>query len=370
METIENLTFSRKIIKVHTAEALEGHTVVVLEKLGTAGEAFRYLLKPGQVPPKPRLSFKELFRAENDSGHIAFAVTDNSELRTTVDTPVVTDDRKHMFSVTTQVSCRVSDPRLVVARRDDDPIQCVHNEISTVIARELGQRDWDDIRHDFRAVEDRIVPIVLPPLRRFAATHGFWIEALSLACHLSEQDKRLLEQEAAAELVTEQQKIELQKSLTLRSLQEAVNAQERQDKVFAAAAEAAAEAIKNVPQSIHTVSELAKGIETFSRYASGDFTRQLLEESTANGGGTNGAGGLIADMLITTEKLPQAIVQKRQIQSAALRLIAEVMLEDSEEAAIQRERERLLACCAACNAEDADKVGRFANLHWLRGQLC
>lgn len=372
MENNENLTFSRKIIKAHTAEALEGHTVIVLEKRGTAGEAFRYLLKPGQLPPKPRLNFKELFGGGNGGpGYVAFAVTDNSELRTTVTTPVLTDDQKHAFSVTVQISCRVSDPRLVVARREDDPIQRVHEEVSVVLARELAQREWEDIRHDFRAVEDEVVPIVLVPLRRFAASHGFWIEALSLTCHLSEQDKRLIEQEAAAELTTEQQKIELKKSITLRPLQETVNAQERQDKVFAAAAEAAADAIKNVPKSIHTVSELAKGIETFSRYASGgDFTRQLLEESTATAEGMNGAGGLIADMLITTEKLPHTIGRKRQIQSAALHLIAELMLDDSDDATIQRHRDAVVALFASCGGDDPDKLERFANLQWLRGQLC
>jgi hypothetical protein len=372
MEITENITYSRKIIKPHTPEALEGHTVVVLEKRGTGGEAFQFQLKPGQVPPKPRLNLKELFRGETgSSGYVAFAVTDNSELRTNLTAPVVTDDQKHAFSLTIQLSCRVSDPRLVVARRDDDPVQRIHDEVAVVLAREIGQRDWGAIRHRFRAVEEEVVPIALVPLRRFAASYGFWIEAVSLTCHLSEQDKRLLEQEAAAELATEQQKIELKKTITLRPLQETVNAQERQDRVFAAAAEAAAAAIKNVPESIHTVAELAKGIETFSRYANGDnFTRALLEESSATAQGMNGAGGLIADMLLTTEKIGQTVSRKRQMQSAILHLIAELLLEDSDETSIDRHRARIQLLLSSVSAEDAENLNRFANLSWLRGQLC
>jgi 2-succinyl-5-enolpyruvyl-6-hydroxy-3-cyclohexene-1-carboxylate synthase len=372
MESTENLTLNRKIIKPHTADALEGHTVVVLERCGTAGETFRYQLKPGQLPPKPRLSLRELFRGENGGpGFVAFAVTDNAELRTSVTTPVVMDDQKRSFSVTVQASFRASDPRLVVARRDDDPVQQIHQEMSVVVARELSQRDWGEVRHNFRALQEEVVSDALAPLRRFAATYGFWIEALSLTCHLSEQDARLIEQEAAAELATEQQKVQLKQVITLRPLQETVNAQERQDKVFAAAAEAAAAAIRNVPQSIHTVAELAKGIETFARYANGgDFTRQLLEDSTASAEGMSGAGGLIADMLITTEKLAHTVARKRQTQSAALHLIAELLLEEADEVSVNRHRDRVQTLFASNGADDAEKLDRFANIQWLRSQLC
>lgn len=372
MENNGNLTVNRKIIKPHTADALEGHTVVVLEKRTTGGEAFRFQLKPGQVPPRSRLNFLELFRGENgSSGFVAFAVTDNAELRTTIVTPVTTDDLKHTFTVTVQASFRVADPRIVVARREDDPVQQIHEEISAMVARELAQHDWGEIRRNFRAVEVAVISSIIAPLRRFAATYGFWVEALSLTCQLSEQDAKLIEQEAAAELVTEQQKIQLKQAITLRPLQETVNAQERQDKVFAAAAEAAAQAIKNVPNSIKTVAELAKGIETFARYANGgDFTRQLLEESTASADGMNGAGGLIADMLITTEKLPHTIGRKRQIQSSLLHLIAELMLEESDEESVKRYRDRVTGLFASNSADDGEKVDRFANVDWLRGQLC
>ena len=55
--------------------------------------------------------------------------------------------------------------------------------------------------------------------------------------------------------------------IELRPMQAAVKAQERQDLVCDAADEAAAAAIRNVPVAIHTVAELAKIFDTFSRYS-------------------------------------------------------------------------------------------------------
>jgi hypothetical protein len=373
MEPGSNLTFTSNILRSHTADALEGHTVVVFEKTGTAGESFRYQLRPGQTPPKQQLNLIELFRSDKSGPtYFAFAVTDHPELRTSTTTAVTTDDQKHSFSATISAAFRVEEPRLVVARRNDDPLQKLQTEIGAVVARELAQRDWDDLRNRFRQTEEDVVPKALPQLRRFAFSYGFYIESLSLTCHLGEQDLRLIDQEREAELVTERKKIELQQLVDLRSLEARVKAQERQDLVFNAAAEAAAKAIRNVPESIHTVAELAKSFDTFARYSGngGEFTRRLLEEAGEAGENGTGAGAVLAEMLLETEKLSwRTVDQKRRAQSAMLHLIAELLLEDPDEDVVETLRKRVTDQCASLSTEEAEKVQRFSDPEIIRSQL-
>lgn len=369
-----NLTFMQNIIRLHTPDALEGHTVVVLEKMGAAGETFRYELRPGQLPPKRPLNLLELFKGDHSGPiYLAFAVTDNSELRTSTTAAVKTDDQKHSFSASIQIAFKVTDARLLVARRDDDPVQRMKEEAASVIAQELARKSWTEIRRSFRDIEQEVVPRGLPALRRFTANYGLWVETLALGCQLSEQDMRLIEQEAEADLATEGQKIALRQSIALRPLQAAANAQARQDRVFDAAAEAAAQAIRNVPSSIHTVAELAKSFETFARYSGNggeELAQRLIEETAASTTGMNGKGVLITDALTQIEKLSCGFTQKRMAQSAVLHLVAELLLEDPDRPTVDRYRKSIEAMSgSSCPADQVEALERFADTEWLREQL-
>lgn len=369
----QNLTFAQNLIRLYTPDALEGHTVVVLKRAGASGETFRYQLKPGQKPPGLEFDVMALFRGEgNESGYLAFAVTDHTELRTAVITAVTTDDQKHVFSTTVTASFRVADPRLLVSRRNDDPLQKLQTEMGAVVARELAQRDWQDLRHSFRETEQDVIPNVLPPLRRFAESYGFWIESLALAVRLGEQDMRLIEQEAEAELASERRKIELKQIAALRSQEATVKAYERQDMVFKAAAEATAEAIRRVPSSINSVAELAKSFETLARYSgnSGEFTRRLLENSNSGSlDPVGGPGALIGDMLHETEGLTCSTGQKRRTQSAILHLVAELLLEEPTDQTVDQYRQRVVSLCGSANGDETGTMARFSNMEWLHGQL-
>lgn len=369
-----NLTFMQNIIRVHTPDALEGHTVVVLEKMGAAGEIFRYQLTPGQIPPKRPLNLPELFKGDHSGpAYLAFAVTDNNELRTSTTVDVKTDDQKHSFSVTIQIAFKVANARLLVARRDDDPVQQMKEETASVIAQGLARKSWAEIRQSFRDIEKEIVPKVIPALRRFADSYGLGVETLALGCHLSEQDMRLIEQEAEADLATERQKIALRQAIALRPLQAKANAQTRQDRVFEAAADAAAQAIRNVPGSIHTVAELVKSFETFVRYSGNggeELAQRLIEETAASNTGMNGNAALIADALAQIAKLSCGFTQKRMAQSAVLHLIAELLLEDPDSQTVDRYRKSIEAMSGPANpANQIEALERFADTEWLREQL-
>lgn len=368
-----NLTFHHNIIKDHTTEALEGHIVVVLEKKGAAGEVFRYQLEPGQVPPKPRLSLTDLFRGGEGPLYRGFAVTDNPELRTSVNVDVKLDDHKHSLAVGVTIGYRVDEPRLVVARRNDDPLTQMQDEVSAAVARALAQREWSEIRHRFRDIEQQLVPVLLVSLQSHAGSYGFSIVSLSLTCRFAEQDQRLIEQEIEAELEAERKKIELKQLIALRPLHAEVKAHERQDMVHDAAAAAAAEAIRNVPKTIHTVAELAKGIETFSKYSDNadEFKRRLLKEASQAGEGGSGTALIIADMLMETEALTCTVAEKRDAQSAILHLMAEVIREEPDPDVVRTYQQRIRKVAGECDvAELGEVAGRFADAESLREQLC
>jgi hypothetical protein len=372
----QNLTFIQNVIRAHTPDALEGHVVVVLEKVGTGGEAFRYELRPGQTPPKRMLNLLELLRGETSGpGYVAFAVTDNSELRASTTADIRTDDQKHAFTVTLQLSFKVANPRLLVARRNDDPVQRMNEEAAAVVAQELARKEWSDLRQSFRATEQEVVSLALPALQKFATNYGLSIEKISLQCQLGEQDMRLIEQEAQADLDTERQKIALRQAISLRSMQATVKAQERQDKVFDAAADAAAAAIANVPGSIRTVAELAKSFETLARYSGNEenFSRRVLAASTTSCEGITGAGVVITDMLMETEKLSCGLSEKRYAQSSVLHLIAELLREDPDFAVVDTYRQRIVTLSSPVHStEQIEALERFAeaDVDLLRGQLC
>src|SRR5437764_4270709 len=97
---MENLTFVHKIVKLHTIDPLEGHTVVVIEKIGEAGEEFRFEIEPGQRVPKTAADlFRWLRGGRGRDRYFAYAVTNNQELRLKYTAPVKMDDQAHTFTL-------------------------------------------------------------------------------------------------------------------------------------------------------------------------------------------------------------------------------------------------------------------------------
>lgn len=144
---MSNLTFDEGLIREHTAEPLEGHVVVVLERVGETGERFHSLIEPGgtSLGPSPR-------------GYLAFAV-DASRPRTLSFTePVGTMHGVHVFELRLSVEYYVSDPQLLVSVRRRDPLAQVRREVSEVVAREipaLPRLNPDSLRRVREKVVDR-----------------------------------------------------------------------------------------------------------------------------------------------------------------------------------------------------------------------
>src|SRR5690349_20842273 len=120
---MENLTLIHKLIKPHTVDPLEGHTVVIFEKIGEAGEEFRFEIEPGMRKPKSPIGLLKWARGRRaGTSHFAYAVTSDPELRLRFSTPVKMDTQAHTFTLVTTMAYSIAEPRLVVTRRNDDPL--------------------------------------------------------------------------------------------------------------------------------------------------------------------------------------------------------------------------------------------------------
>jgi len=168
---MSNLTFEEGLISEHAPEPLAGHFVVVLERLGAAGERFHSLLEPGAAPPglNPR----------GRSSYFAFAV-DASRLRSLSFTERVTiSGGAHAFDLHFRIEYFVSDSRLLVSTRQRDPLGQVRHRAAQVVTPEIAELPWM-YAHAFQAACNEVARRNLGLLRDFAHGYGIAITDLRL----------------------------------------------------------------------------------------------------------------------------------------------------------------------------------------------
>jgi hypothetical protein len=419
---MDNLTFIQKVIKPHTVDPLEGHTVVVIEQVGEAGEEFRLEIEPGQRVPKNGIDlFKWLRGGRGGPNYFAYAVTDDPSLRFKFSVPVKMDTQAHSFMLVVSVDYRVASPRLVVIRRNADPIQKLREEISLKMQRELGWRSWISIRNEFREIEREAIDATIEPLREFAARYGLEIRDLSLAFELQEKDFIDVTHEAALDQQTEVTKREAEferlkvveeskitavkneqtheealrqkrrehELLTLEQIQQldrsklaaAVAARLNLGRVGDAATEAAVTALRTAGGSIRTPAELVAAFTALVGAVGG--ARALVEGNGHDGTvpgvagllpqvGQNGAGAVIGDMLVQTSSMGLERRPKYQLQSAILHLIAELLREREGDASIvNKYRDQLEQIRSEANLaiQHFDYLKKFLNMETLRSEL-
>lgn len=131
---MNNLTFEEGLIRAHRIEPLEGHTVVVLERVGDAGERFHSLLEPGTAPPRNglRRSFGTPAR------YFAFAVDASKARLLDFTEQVEMAEGAQAFEVHFSLFYRVSDPKLLVTVRNSDPLQRVRRQVADVVIGEVA----------------------------------------------------------------------------------------------------------------------------------------------------------------------------------------------------------------------------------------
>jgi hypothetical protein len=415
---MENLTLAMKVVKPHTIDPLEGHTVVIFETVGDAGEEYRFEIEPGQTRPKTKLNLFEWARGRKAPNYFAYAVTGLPELRWTFTTDVVLDIQAHTFTLLVTLSYSVSEPRLLVIRRNDDPIRKVRDYIADVLTRAFAQRRWSEIRHDFRLVEREIVKAALDSLRQFAAYFGIRIHDLWLNHRLQkiDFDEILAEEDAAARKAAIEREAEVARTSLVQTAQtktleqnlgqeaalrgkehehelaslgrshalegrpqEAVlEGYRRADRISDAYVEAAVTALTNAGSAIRTPDELMQTLDQIrgaaeQLHALGEGSAPIARGFiAARNSGQSGAAAVIGEVLIETERMGLLLAQKQKLQSAILHLIAELLLDGAGNATIIDEYAKRIEDIRAeprLAMEYSDYLKKFVDPNRLRESL-
>lgn len=164
-----NLTFDEGLIREHAIAPHEGHVVVVLERVGAAGERFHSLIEAGGTPPRT-----------SSRGHFAFAVDAFRPRSLSFSEPVEARQGGNAFELRFSVEYYVSDPQLLVSYRERDPLARVRHQIAQVVAREIVQLPLPDA-NSCREASSEVVHSNLDQLRAYAQQYGIGITDLRIA---------------------------------------------------------------------------------------------------------------------------------------------------------------------------------------------
>jgi hypothetical protein len=200
---MSNLTFDENLIHEHKPEPLEGHTVVVLERVGKSGEKFHSLLEPGAERPR-QSPFAVLFGKSN----VAYAVDASRGRSLHFTEHVQMAEPVHNFELHFTLWYRVGDPQLLVATRTSDPLERVRQQVAKVITDEIAELPWSDVWHSFRAASDSVISGTLTELKAVARNYGIAITDIRLRgtfpASAAEADRKIHELGERGRLLREQ----------------------------------------------------------------------------------------------------------------------------------------------------------------------
>jgi esterase/lipase superfamily enzyme len=137
---MSNLTFDEGLIREHAPTPLEGHTVVVLERVGEAGERFHSLLRFTGGRPGPGL-LASLLKMRNHNAYFAFAVDSLQDRRLVFSVQVKSSAGAHEDKVHVILLYRVGDPRRLVSARENDPLRRVRDSVAEAVTSDAGALD-------------------------------------------------------------------------------------------------------------------------------------------------------------------------------------------------------------------------------------
>jgi hypothetical protein len=190
-----NQTFAERLIKVHSPEPLEGHTVVVLERVGDEGEKLHSLIRPGEDRARGSL----LQRVMGSARFFAFAVDTAPELSVDFPAVVTLADHVSQFDLSIRIQFRVENASALVAMRNHDPLARIREKVAQVMVDEVGTLEWDDVWKDFRAAARRLVERNLAALDTFAGHYGVTVLDVGVSELLPEQVTATLRSRRKAE---------------------------------------------------------------------------------------------------------------------------------------------------------------------------
>lgn len=348
---MSNQTFEERLVWDCPAEPLEGHNVVVFERLGESGEKFRTVLPPG-TPLKRGL----LERVWAQGRFFAVAVDASPDLHLDVSQHVVLEDEEaHRFDLLLDLYYSVGDPRLLASLRNRDPLGLVAERARQVIGRDVKQLRWIDVVFGFAACAQELLTYRLPELRSFAAAYGIALRTVEVGRLLPEEATRpAAEEERELDKIRRGERVTLAGMDSARRIGDAANlhalgsadmdaaAQDVRDaaRVRAAAVDGRIRAIGAVAGEVSTPDEfraLFPG-EIHPGGAPGAAPGILpgpgASPTAALPAGAGGLSALLQQVVSATQNVSGS-GRRLELRSALLHLIAEVLLEDLGDPALR-----------------------------------
>jgi hypothetical protein len=371
-ETMENLTLLHQVMKETTPDPKEGHTVVVFETRSGSGEVFRFEIVPGG--PAPKKSLLQKIGIGTPPNYWAYAVSAAPSITTQFTTDITMDDSVNKFTLSIDLTYSVNEPKLLVTRRNDDPLKLLRDRAVALIHRAIVGHSWDDIVEHFRRVEQDVVDDILKSLRQFGATCGLRVLDVGLSPRFpAESNVRNITAKGLEILDGE------------ATIQRRRDAYRRVTEVADATAAAVTQMLKSGTSGIQNPTELLQGITSLTAAVgqmrgvtsmSGDGGPAALPGPSAvpllTAGRQSGLGPVLVELMSQTEPMRCGAAEKNALRAALLHLVAELLTaDDAQQEPVKTARERVLTASAEVNltVDEADSIKTFTQTTALRQRL-
>ncbi|HEX9938233.1 MAG TPA: hypothetical protein VGB15_13955 [Longimicrobium sp.] len=348
---MSNQTFEERLARDYPAEPLEGHNVVVFERVGESGEKYRTILPPG-TPLKRGL----LERLWPQGRFFAVAVDASPELHLDVNQHVVLDDEEaHRFDLLLDLYYSVSDPHLLASLRNRDPLGLLAERARQVIGRDVKQLRWTEIVFGFAVSAQEILRHRLPELRTFAAAYGLALRTVEVGRLLPEEATRpAADEERELDRIRRGERVTVAGMDSARRISDAANLHTLGSAEMDAAAQEVRDAARiraaAVDGRVHAIGAVSGEISTPDEF------RAVFQGGIHSGGApgatpgilpgpgasptaalTAGAGGLSAllQQVVSATQNVSGSGKRLELRSALLHLVAEVLLEELGEPAVR-----------------------------------
>lgn len=372
---MSNLTFDHRLLKEHTPDPLEGHAVVVFERVGEAGDELHSVLLPGGAPVRPGLPLPFRKRPE----YFAYAVDTSPERHLDFSESMRLADHVSEFRVVFNLAYAVADARALARARNTDPLRKVRDQVRVVITREVERLPWQAVWEAFPQHGAAVVNDCMEQLRAFASTYGIALRSLRLTVRLPEAIESLHQEERLTKArrerdqrVTNHDRVLDMQNAELTQTAGMVDGSSRlkaalTDRMVAAAEQGDLGTVDDLITRLSTLHpESGAGIGFGTGYgpafgAVPGSGRALEGGSTtalpgapangarllSSGGGSKGLGEVLADVLAATGAV-RVRAQKHALQSALLHVVAELLVDDlGDSTATVRYAERARAAIKA-----------------------
>lgn len=383
---MDNVTFTHSVLRKHTIDPLEGHTVVVFEQIGDAGEKFRFEIEPEHEPQKAGL-FRLPWRAQPN--YFAYAVP-TASLQAQFGADIRMDDLLHAFVMKIGVTFSVSEPRLVATRRNDDPLKIVRDEIVRLVQKCIAPYRWIDVTNNFRRVEGEVISEVLAAVRHLASGCGLRVQDLSLSHdvprdqipgivaedeHTTAKDR--IQKEAELEVLRQELKIQQQDLEAKRA------AFRRSMEIADVGVRTLTTALQNAANAVHNPGELMQTLMSVNHAIHDILDGGPRFASTALPGGgpagfldsgnpsQTGLAPVLVGIVAKTEQVLPGPAKKR-LQAALLHLVAELLPEETaDETTVKQYVDRVIEVGseATLSSTQSDFLREHINTRALRERL-